>query len=57
MPQRIAGFTVGLLLPQPLLRVEDEPDAIQRQIKGGRRRGAGAVTDSVYLSPLNMSRV
>jgi hypothetical protein len=37
MAQGIMGFTVGLLLPQPLMRIEDEPDAIQREIKDGRR--------------------
>src|SRR5689334_11016624 len=37
------GFSVGLLLPQPLVRIEDEPDAVQREIESGRRGVAGAV--------------
>ncbi len=43
MPHRVAAFTVGFLLPQPLARVEDEPDEIQREVKGGRRGVTGAV--------------
>ena len=37
------GFTISLLLPQSLMRIQDEPNAIKRQIKGGGRGVAGAV--------------
>ena len=36
-------FTFHLLLPQPLLCIEDEPDPVQREIQGGRCGVAGAV--------------
>src|SRR6185437_10491813 len=37
------GFVAGLLLPESLLRIEEEPDAVQREIERGRCRVAGAV--------------
>lgn len=43
MPEWIAGFAVDLLLPQPLLRVEEEPHAVERQIESGRCRITGPV--------------
>src|ERR1700744_5555586 len=43
MPLRIAKFIVRLLLPQPLLSVEEEPDPVQRQIQGGCCGVTGAV--------------
>ncbi len=37
------GFIVNVLLPQPLLRIEDKPDAVKREIEGGRGGVAGSV--------------
>src|ERR1700728_902659 len=37
------GFVVLDLLPEPLLGVEDEPDTVECQVEGGRRRVTGAV--------------